>query len=99
MRTLLRAVLLGSVVSLASGVLARAGEDCPRHEKAKAAAAHKVGDKVYVCTCGEGCCKTIQAKPGKCGCGKDLTEGTVTKVAEGSVTVKTAKGEQVIEAK
>lgn len=101
MRTLLRAVLLGSVISLASGGVARAGEECPRHEKAaaKAAAAHTVGDKVYVCTCGEGCCKTVEAKPGKCGCGKDLTEGTVTKVAEGSVTVKTAKGEQVIEVK
>ena len=47
----------------------------------------KTGDKVYVCACGEKCdCGTISKKAGKCGCGHDLVETTVTKVEEGSFT-------------
>ncbi len=30
---------------------------------------------LYVCACGEGCtCKTVSDKPGKCACGKELTQ-------------------------
>lgn len=70
-------------------------------EKAAAVAAvHKAGDKVFVCGCGAGCgCNTLQAGPGKCHCGKDLVEGTVTKASADSVTVKTAAGEQVVKTK
>lgn len=47
----------------------------------------KAGDKVYVCACGEKCdCGTVSKKAGKCGCGHDLVETTVTKVEEGSFT-------------
>ncbi len=45
----------------------------------------KAGDKVYVCACGEKCdCGTVSKKAGKCGCGHDLAEATVTKTEEGS---------------
>ena len=45
----------------------------------------KAGDKVYVCACGDKCdCGTVSKKAGKCGCGHDLVETTVTKVEEGS---------------
>ncbi|MBI5685108.1 MAG: hypothetical protein HZC54_08495 [Verrucomicrobia bacterium] len=28
----------------------------------------------YVCACGTGCCQMVSNKPGKCACGKDMTE-------------------------
>ena len=28
----------------------------------------------YACGCGTGCCGTVSQKPGKCGCGMDLTK-------------------------
>ena len=68
-------------------------------DKAPAAAAqtYKVGDKVWICGCGKACdCNTLQAAPGKCHCGRDLIEATVTKVDGSKVTVKSANGEQVI---
>jgi len=41
----------------------------------------KVGDVIYVCSCGGGCdCGSLAKKEGKCGCGKDLVKTTVTKV-------------------
>jgi hypothetical protein len=95
MKNLFRAVVIGFVFSLSFATVARATDAAPA-----AAAAHKVGDKVYVCGCGKACdCGTLQATAGKCHCGKDLVEGTVTKVAGKDVTVKTAAGEQVIKVK
>ena len=45
------------------------------------AAAMKAGDTVHACNCGASCpCGSIQAKPGKCSCGKDLAPAKVTKV-------------------
>jgi len=50
----------------------------------------KVGDKVYACNCGEACpCDTLSMRPGKCSCGKDLVQGEVVEVGEGSVVVQT----------
>jgi hypothetical protein len=47
----------------------------------------KVGDKVYVCNCGETCdCGFVSKKPGKCGCGTEGVEVTVTKVGEDTFT-------------
>ena len=44
----------------------------------------KAGASIYACGCGEGCaCGTMSNKAGKCGCGKQLVQTTVTKVAEG----------------
>jgi hypothetical protein len=41
----------------------------------------KVGDSIYVCSCGAGCdCGSLAKKEGKCGCGKDLVKTTVTKI-------------------
>jgi hypothetical protein len=97
MKRLIRAFVAGFVLAFAFGGLARA-ED--KAAAAPAAAAHKVGDKIHVCGCGKACtCETMQAGPGKCHCGKDLVEGTVTKVEGGAVTVKTAAGEQVFKTK
>ena len=50
----------------------------------------KVGDKVYACNCGEACpCDTLSMRESKCSCGKDMVQGTVTEVGEGTVMVKT----------
>jgi hypothetical protein len=55
----------------------------------------KVGDKLYVCSCGKECdCDTLAMKPGKCVCGKKMGKGTVTKVSDGTATIKTAKFEK-----
>jgi hypothetical protein len=96
LKNLFRAVVIGAVFSLSFATVALATDKAP----AAAPATYKVGDKVHVCGCGKACnCGTLQAGAGKCHCGKDLIEGTVTKVAGGEVTVKTAAGEQVIKAK
>ena len=96
MASLVRAALLGFVLSLAPGTVTRAtDETAPSATPAK----YKVGDTVYVCGCGggKGCgCTTLQAGPGKCHCGSDLVPGKVTKVTEGALTVKTAAGERVV---
>lgn len=98
MQKLIRAFVAGTVLTVAFGALGARAED--KAAAAPAAAAHKVGDKVHVCGCGKTCtCDTMQAGPGKCHCGKDLVEGTVTKVDGGAVTVKTAAGEQVLKTK
>ena len=56
---------------------------------------YKAGDKVYACTCGEKCpCDTLARKAGKCTCGKDLAEATVTKVDKGVATIKFADGHE-----
>jgi len=96
MTLIFRGVLLSFILSspFSTGTLA-ADQAAP----AAAAAKYAVGDTVYVCGCaaGKGCgCNTLQASPGKCHCGSDLVQGTVTKVTEGAVTVKTAGGEQVV---
>lgn len=95
MKSILRAILIGSFLSLSLATVAWAAEKAPA-----AAPSYKVGDKVYVCGCGKACnCGTMQTTQGKCHCGKDLVEGTVTKVGSGEVTVKTAAGEQVMKMK
>jgi hypothetical protein len=95
-KNVLRAVVMGFVLSLSLASVAQATEKAP----STATAGYKVGDKVFVCGCGKACnCGTLQAGAGKCHCGKDLVEGTVTKVAGNEVTVKTAAGDQVIKAK
>lgn len=44
----------------------------------------KVGDSVYACNCGEDCpCNTMAKKAGKCTCGKEMVQATVTKVENG----------------
>lgn len=85
MSNLLRASMIG--LSLAAGLAGavRADEATPA---AGAPAPLKKGDTVYVCGCGAGChCGAIQAKPGKCGCGKDLIQATVVKVEGGQIHV------------
>jgi hypothetical protein len=60
----------------------------------------KVGDKVYVCGCGETCpCLTMSKNPGKCGCGKDMVKSKVTRVEEGKATVMVKGKEQVFPTK
>jgi hypothetical protein len=96
LKNLVRALVFGFVFSLSFATVAGAADPAP----AAAKASHKVGDKVYICGCGKACgCNTLQAGAGKCHCGKDLVEATVTKVAANEVTVKTAAGEQVIKLK
>jgi hypothetical protein len=44
----------------------------------------KAGASVYACGCGAGCsCGTMSNKAGKCGCGKQMVQTTVTKVEDG----------------
>jgi len=51
----------------------------------------KVGDKVYACNCGEACpCQTLSMRESKCSCGKDMVQGTVAEVGDGTVVVQTA---------
>ena len=55
----------------------------------------KVGDQLYVCNCGEKCpCDSMARKPGNCTCGKEMVQGTVTKVGEGTAVIKTASAER-----
>ena len=93
MKNVLRAAVAGLSLSLALAAVAQAAEKAP----AATAQAYKVGDKVWVCGCGKACaCNTLQTTAGKCHCGRDLIEATVTKVEGSKVTVKSANGEQVI---
>src|SRR5689334_2368657 len=49
--------------------------------------AAKAGDKLYVCNCGEKCpCETMGRKAGKCSCGKEMAEVTVTKAEAGKAS-------------
>jgi len=44
----------------------------------------KANDKLFVCNCGEKCpCETMGRKAGKCSCGKQMAEVTVSKAEEG----------------
>lgn len=55
----------------------------------------KVGDQIYVCNCGETCpCDSMARKAGKCTCGKEMVQGTVTQIAEGTAVIKTDAGER-----
>lgn len=55
----------------------------------------KVGDQLYVCNCGETCpCDSMARKAGKCTCGKEMVQGTVTQVGEGTAVIKLAAGER-----
>jgi hypothetical protein len=55
----------------------------------------KVGDQVYVCNCGEKCpCDSMANKPGKCNCGKEMVQGTVTKAEPGTAMIKTPDAER-----
>ncbi len=55
----------------------------------------KVGDQLYVCNCGETCpCDSMARKPGNCTCGKEMAQGTVTKVGEGTAVIKIASAER-----
>jgi hypothetical protein len=55
----------------------------------------KVGDQLYVCNCGEACpCDSMANKAGKCTCGKEMVQGTVTKVEGGTAVIKTPSGER-----
>jgi len=93
MKHVVRAIAAGFALSIALAAASQAAAETP----ASAAASFKVGDKVWICGCGKMCdCSTIQKSAGKCHCGKDLIEATVTKVTGGKVTVKSANGEQVI---
>lgn len=43
----------------------------------------KVGDELYVCSCGEKCpCETLSRTEGKCPCGVDLVKAKATVVEE-----------------
>ena len=95
MKRLMGAVLMSVALSFAFAPVVHAADQAT----AAAKAAYRVGDKVYVCGCGACECGTLSTAKGKCHCGKDFIEGTVTKVAEGEVTVKTASGERTIKAK
>jgi len=93
MKNALRAAVAGLTLSLALVTAVQAADEAP----AAAAHTYKVGDKVWICGCGKACeCNTLKTAAGKCHCGKDLIEATVTKVDGGKVTVKSANGEQVI---
>ena len=93
MKNVLRAAVVGFSLFLALATVAQAADKAP----AAATQAYKVGDKVRICGCGQTCdCNTLQKAQGKCHCGKDLIEATVTKVEGSKVTVKSANGEQVI---
>ncbi len=55
----------------------------------------KVGDQVYVCNCGEKCpCDSMANKAGKCSCGKEMVQGTVTKAEAGTAVSKVPSGER-----
>lgn len=55
----------------------------------------KVGDQLFVCNCGEKCpCDSMARKPGNCTCGKEMVQGTVTKVGEGTAVIKIAAAER-----
>ncbi len=48
----------------------------------------KVGDKVYVCNCGEKCdCDAMSKKAGNCACDKPMVQTKVTKVENGNISV------------
>jgi hypothetical protein len=50
----------------------------------------KVGDKVYACNCGEKCpCDSLSMRPSNCSCGKEMIQGTVAEVGDGTVMVQT----------
>ena len=49
---------------------------------------YKVGEEVYACNCGEGCCDEISRKPGKCVCGKDMVKAKVVAVEKGKVKLQ-----------
>jgi len=50
----------------------------------------KVGDKVYACNCGEACpCDSLSMRPSKCSCGKEMVQGEVVEVGEGTVMIQT----------
>ena len=51
----------------------------------------KVGDELYVCACGKGCCDMMSRNAGKCTCGKDMVKTKVTKVEKGKITVDSRK--------
>jgi hypothetical protein len=95
MKRLMGAVLMSVALSFAFAPVVHAADQAT----AAAKSAYKVGDKVYVCGCGSCECSTLSAAKGKCHCGKDLIEGTVTKVADGEVTVKTVSGERTLKAR
>ena len=93
MKNLLRAAVAGLSLSFALAPAVYAADKTP----AVAAPSHKIGDKVWICGCGKACdCNTLQTAPGKCHCGSDLIEATVTKVEGSKVTVKSVNGEQVL---
>lgn len=105
----IRLVVAVLSVTLAGSGLAADPADAPapkvtkgsKKATAKGGNLVKAGDPVYVCGCGPGCkCNTIQAKPGKCGCGSPLVKAQVTKVEGDQVSVKipAAKEEQVFKA-
>ena len=48
----------------------------------------KVGEEVYACNCGEGCCDEISQKPGQCVCGKDMAKAKVVAVEKGKVKLQ-----------
>jgi len=74
------AVTLVLFLGLAMATLASAGE-----------MQLKVGDKVYACACGEACpCQTLSMKPSNCSCGKEMVQGEVVEVGDGTVVVQTA---------
>ena len=93
MKNLLRAAVAGLSLSFALAAAVHAVDKTP----AAAAHSYKIGDKVWICGCGKACdCKTLEATPGKCHCGRDHIEATVTKDEGGKVTVKSVNGEQVL---
>jgi hypothetical protein len=54
-----------------------------------------VGDKPFVCNCGEKCpCNTMAMKAGKCTCGKEMVQGTVTQASAGTAVIKIGDREQ-----
>src|SRR5512138_586917 len=54
-----------------------------------------VGDTVYVCGCPMICCNFISGNPdGRCSCNVPLKKGTVLRIQDGQIHVRTANREK-----
>ena len=55
----------------------------------------KVGDEVFVCSCGDGCpCNSMAMKESKCSCGKEKVKGKVVKLGDDTAVIQINGREQ-----